>query len=83
MGEAFGAAVTRVNGRDACALFDGAKLPHPARRYAARSKAWKHSFICNEAEAGRIRVELGVCRDVRDRSSVTVGSSVRNSMVRC
>jgi hypothetical protein len=35
VGEAFGAAVTRVNGSAAWTLLDGAKAPHPARRYPA------------------------------------------------
>src|SRR5215207_8195139 len=46
VGEAFGAAVTRVNGRTACwfAAAD-AKVPQPVRRYPASSRMCRHLFI--------------------------------------
>lgn len=77
MGEAFGAAVTRANGKAAWALEEvGAKAPHPARRYPARSKMWKHLFIRYGAESGMIDIESDVSTDIYQ----AVGGSVRTSM---
>jgi hypothetical protein len=47
VGEAFGAAVTRTNGRTAWALAGlGARAPHPASTYPAITTISRHLFIC-------------------------------------
>ena len=83
MGEAFGAAVTRVNGRAACALFDGAKAPHPARRYPASSRRWKHLFIREEANTGEIDIGADMSGNVGGGGGVEGAGvdSVRESRV--
>jgi hypothetical protein len=46
VGEAFGAAVTSVNGRSGCWFAAAeANVPHPVRRYPARSRMCRHLFI--------------------------------------
>lgn len=80
VGEAFGAAVTNVNGKDCCVVGAAdAKAPHPARKYPARSVIWI-TFLIRYWDGGvvgvLVAVGVDVGRDVAVGVAVAVGISV-------
>ena len=60
VGDALGAAVTRINGNAGC-FGTGARVPHPTSRILARSMMWKNFRICYGYVAGVLEaVNVGI-----------------------
>ena len=75
VGEAFGAAVTRTNGRAEAA---GAAVPHPASRNPARKMTWINFLIryCEGGGLGGVFVDVGIEVAVGSGVEVAVGMEV-------